>query len=234
MNRFARIVLVTVLVCISVFKISAQTGEVVVKSDGDITKVVIDSLKYVLPQFEKGTIYFKQRPKSDAVLNISTIYPSISFIQGKDTLVLTKELESVVSFVQVGDRVWKKGIGYVEVIDKFSGLELGVERVLEFDKPKKQGAYGYAPENASVEVVNQVGNLYVDPILNERYLNIPYRYILRTYIIQEGKYHIPTKKVFRRIFPGKEKQIDSYIKDNKVNFRRVNDVKELFEYCKEL
>lgn len=235
MKSMLRLLIITLLsTLISSYKASAQSGEVVIKSDGDLTKAVIDSLKYVLPEFEQGTIFFKRSPKVEAVLNISTIMPCITFIQKGDTLILSKEMEDNVALVMVGERLWRKKIGYVEVIDAYSDIELGIERRLVFEQPKKQGAYGYASETAAVDAVDRIGPEQIGLRFTDRYVNVPYKYTNTIFIINGDKRVIPTKNVFKKSFPGKEKEIDRYLKENKVDFRRVGDVQKLFNYCKEL
>ena len=235
MRVLFRIIIIGSLLFLPCVSVTAQSGEVIIKSDGDLSKSVIDSLKYVLPQFERGTIYFKDGQRSEGVFNINTIIPSVSFIQNnQDTLILKPEIEKVVSSVFLGERVWRKIGGYMEIVDSYSGLELGVERRLVFEQPKKVVGYGVTAESAAVDSYKYYESGGLGFNLSSRYVNVPYKYSMLTFILQDGKRVVPNKKLMKKIFPGKDKEIDSYIKSNDINFRKVEDVKRLFVYCKSL
>ena len=235
MRVLFRIIIVGSVLFLSYVSVTAQSGEVIIKSDGDLSRSVIDSLKYVLPQFERGTIYFEDGQKSEGIFNINTIVPSMSFIQNnKDTLILRSEIEKIVSAVFFGERVWRKIGGYMEIVDSYSGVELGVERRLVFEPPKKEVGYGVISESAAVDNYKYYESSGLGFNLSSRYVNVPYRYSISTFILQDGKRTVPNKKLMKKIFPGKDKAIDSYIKSNDINFRKAEDIKKLFAYCKSL
>lgn len=209
-----------------------KEGEVVVASGGDPTTKVVDSLQFILKNYSTGTVFFYNGDRNSALLNIGTLDQRVRFInESGDTLVVINEKN--ISAVIVSNRLFKKtntGM-YVEILDINKEVSLGIGRRLIFDQPKKIGAFGTASETSSVSTYSSIqdgiGNTYK---LNQ-YINVPYRFYVYPYLYKDEKVYTPSKKTFIKLFPDKKREIEEYLKANKVNFEKMSDIRPLFAIC---
>ncbi len=209
-----------------------KEGEVMVASGGDPTTTMVDSLQFILKNFSIGTVFFYNGDRNAALVNIGTLDQRVRFINEKgDTLVVVNEKD--ISAVIVSNRLFKKtntGM-YVEILDINKEVSLGVGRRLIFDQPKKMGAFGTASETSSVSTYSSIqdgtGNTYK---LNQ-FLNVPYRFYVYPYLYKDEKVYTPSKKTFIKLFPDKKREIEEYLKANKVNFEKMSDIRPLFAIC---
>lgn len=194
---------------------------------GDLAANMIDSVKYVTPEFQTGIVIFKTGEKTEAKLNISTIDQTLRFID-ENGEVLSVRNQDDISRVSIKGRTFVRGRGiYVELLDMSSDVILGVCRKVNFLETEKQGAYGKASPTTSVTSVSSYADNGYMYDLNQN-LTTPFLYKQIPYLYKNGVFYLASKKAFTKCFPDKKAEIQSYIDEKKVDFSDMDQVRPLF------
>jgi hypothetical protein len=214
------------------FALSIQAQDVIQHKKGeDMTQYMLDSVKYVLPDFTAGIVVFKDGRTANAPLNISTISQKLLFISPEG------DIQEVINQNNI-DRVSVKGHsfvqtkqGFVELLDIVDNVILGSVKRVKFLESEKKGAFGTTSETTSVTTISSITTE------GQRYelaqnVNTPYTYRVTPYLGRNGKFSYATKKYIMKCFPSKQDQIEAYLQEHKVDFENLDDVRALFEYLK--
>ena len=214
------------------FALSTQAQNVIQHKKGeDMTQHMLDSVKYVLPDFTAGIVIFRDGRTANGPLNISTISQKLLFISPQG------EIQEVLNQNNI-DRVSVKGRsfvqtkqGFVELLDIADNVILGSVKRVKFLESEKKGAFGTTSETTSVTTISSITTE------GQRYelaqnVNTPYTYRVTPYLGRNGKFSYATKKYIMKCFPSKQDQIEAYLQEHKVDFENLDDVRALFEYLK--
>lgn len=195
---------------------------------GDLANALMDSVKYVMPQFEQGIVVFKSGEQTEAKLNISTIDQTLRFIDKNDE-VLTVINQDDVNRVTIKGRTFVRGRGvYVELLSMSSDVVLGVCRRVNFLETEKQGAYGTkASPTTSVTTMTTYSDNGQVYDLNQN-ITTPFLYKQIPYFYKNGILYLATKKMMIKCFPDKKAEIQAYIKEKRVDFNDIEQVRPLF------
>lgn len=209
--------------------LSAQT--VTHKNTDDLTALLLDSVKYVQPEFASGRVIYKNGEQSNGAINISTVDQKVHFIDpsGK-TLVITDNDEVSKVYIK-GHTYMNSRYGYIEIHDIIDEILLGELRKVNFLEEEKTGAFGSKSQTTAITSINAVsaGGYMVDL---SQYRNTPYIYKKTPYLCRKGLFYIANKKMFQKCFPDKKEFIETYCKEHDVNFSNVDEVKKLFNALK--
>ena len=219
--------LLLVLCCASV---SAQN--VVHHERGeDLQQYLLDSFKFVMPDFQAGIVTFHDGNYSRGPVNISTIEQRVYFIATNgEKQILTNEDQ--VSRVSIKGRTFiKSKYGYIELLDAIGDGALGAVRRTSFFETEKKGAYGMASQTTSVTTIGSIqqgGQLYTLGVEQ----NTPFKYKVIPYLYKNSRVYLSNKKNFIKCFPDKKAVIEAYLKENSVDFEDLDAVRGLFEALK--
>lgn len=214
------------------FALGTQAQDMIQHKKGeDMTQYLLDSVKYALPDFTAGMVVFKDGRTANAPLNISTITQKLLFISPDG------EIQEVVNQNNI-DRVSVKGYsfvqtsqGFVELLDMVGDVVLGCVKRVKFLESEKKGAFGTSAVTTSVTTISSIsteGQRYE----LAQHVNTPYTYRVTPYLGRNGKFSYATKRYMMKCFPSKKNEIEAYLKENKVDFENMDDVRALFEYLK--
>ena len=164
------------------FALSIQAQDVIQHKKGeDMTQYMLDSVKYVLPDFTAGIVVFKDGRTANAPLNISTISQKLLFISPEG------DIQEVINQNNI-DRVSVKGHsfvktkqGFVELLDIVDNVILGSVKRVKFLESEKKGAFGTTSETTSVTTISSITTE------GQRYelaqnVNTPYTYRVTPYL----------------------------------------------------
>ncbi|MDD2595420.1 MAG: hypothetical protein PHD11_06345 [Bacteroidales bacterium] len=195
----------------------------------DLGQYILDSVKYVMPEYSKGIVVFTNGERSEGMLNISTIRQTLMFISPEGEVLEVKDNDEV-SRVTIKGRSFVRHRGlYIELLNMASDVVLAANYRINFLETEKQGAYGKASPTTSVTTISNYsdGGRMIELDQN---LTTPFRYKEVPYLYKDGTFYIASKKNFQKCFPDKKKQIESYLKETKVDFEKMEDVRLLFGY----
>ena len=207
--------------------LSAQTKVITVSEDEEMS--VVNSLRYVSPEYVEGSVQFKDGTRYPAMLNIDIYNSSTLFISPeKDTLAVTNEKD--IERVSLGSRMFfKTKNGYTEVLDMCGDVLLGCQRRLSILEIEKVGAFGMPTNSSSVQTISTLyegGNSFE----LSKYKNAKFKYEEIPVIISDGKNTPISDKTLKKYFPKKKESIDSYLSENKVDMKDANQVRALFRF----
>jgi hypothetical protein len=185
---------------------------------------------YRYPRFTRGYILFKNDQIASALLNYNRLSGQILFISPKgDTLEPADPRD--IRHVAIGsDTFHYFEKGYVELITHYPGINLFKKQTIQYNGKEKKGAYGaYSSATAANSIDKVADNHAIEKIGVDE--NDLYATETRYYLAgASGSLITAGKKGFRKLFPGKQKELEDYLSGNRISFSRQEDLIKLLEY----
>ena len=221
--------ILTLILLLGATALFAQEQNVIHHERGeDLQQYLLDSIKFVIPEFESGIITFHDGNFSRGPVNISTIEQRVYFI-GTDGKYQVLTNEDQVSRVSIKGRTFiKSKYGYIDLLKMSGDVALGAVRRVSFFETEKKGAYGMVSQTTSVTTIGtlqQGGQMYTLGVDQ----TTPFKYSVTPYLYKNSKVYLSNKKNFLKCFPDKKEAIEQYLKDHNVDFERLDDVTGLFD-----
>jgi hypothetical protein len=187
---------------------------------------------YVLPDFVEGSALMKNGKTQDAVMNYNMVTEEMIFEKGDTKLAMTN-LEAV-DTVYLGTRKFiPHGKVFYEVLlsDKISLFIKHKCNLLQAGTPAGYGGTSETSATTSISILVNSGSMYK--------LQLPKEYRVKDasqfWISMDNSESIVTsQKQFLKIFPEKSKELEQFIKQNKLNVRKQDDLVILINKCNEL
>ena len=190
---------------------------------------MLDSVKYILPEFTAGMVIFKSGEQSNGAINISAIDQKIHFIDPKGEVLVITNNDEVSRVFAKGRTFLNSRYGYVELYETVGDIFMGEARKVGFISEDKVGAFGSKSQTTSIQTINSVqtsGGYMVD---FEKQKNSPYTYKKIPYVCRKGLFLTVSKKTLQKCFPEKKDIIEQYIQEKNPNLNHVEDVREMFK-----
>jgi hypothetical protein len=124
--------------------------------------------------------------------------------------------------------------GFLEVLKEADDKAILVRWKLKLTAVKNIGAYGTTTESAAIDYVTQIGySGYIiegEKLIHPQELN--YRVMPDYYLrLDSGLFRITGERDFVRVFGNDKKDIiRAYVKEYKLNFKKLSDILRLFDY----
>ena len=193
------------------------------------SQMMLDSVKYVMPEFVTGTIVFDNGEQYIGPINIFTVTQRIHFKnENGEVMELTNNLDVSSVFIK-GRTFLNSRYGYVELYETVGDIFMGEVRKVGFISEDKVGAFGSKSQTTSIQTINSVqtsGGYMVD---FEKQRNSPYTYKKIPYVCRKGLFLTVSKKTLQKCFPDKKDIIEQYIQEKNPNLSHVDDVREMFK-----
>lgn len=196
----------------------------------NVSDIMPDSIKYLLPTFTKGYVLFKNGERSEARFNYNMLTGEVQFLNEKDSVMDIANPDDVHFVSMEGHFFVKYKKNYIDIIDD-GDVQLGVHRRLRITSDRKDAGYGGTSSLMKVETVTSLTEAGVDLTTNEELIYTEYNTF---YVIKGKSTSVASKKVFLKAFPKHKAEIEKFIKDNKVDFSKEMDLRSLMIYCKSL
>lgn len=208
---------------------------VTIKSGDRIQDGLTSADLYYYPQFTRGEVFFKDGTKASAKINYSRLFDQILFIDSKgDTLALAQE--RTIKFIAVHQDTFYYNEGFVRVIADNEFVKLAEKQVWVVADIRKPGPHNTSTSTIGVTSVRAFrhGN---DAVRNPLKLDedIVLRKETQYYFGDEYNHFIrAAKKGLFELFNKKQRSIEDYLKENKVNFGKKDDIDKLFQFISKL
>jgi hypothetical protein len=184
---------------------------------------------YVFPDFFTGSVLLKSGNQNDIRLNYNTITEEMIF-ENQGKYLAISNLESI-------DTVYILNRKFIPVEKKFyeilvnMDIPLFVRYLSSVTPPGKPTAYGGTSQTSSSTSVNKLylsGNTYD--------MELPDDYKVTTseifFIFHKGQYNrINSVNQLIKLIPEKKTQIKEFVKENKTDFKKQEDLITLIRYC---
>jgi len=190
---------------------------------------MLDSVRYVLPEFAAGMVLFNNGEQSNGAININTIDQKIHFIDPKGQILVISNNEQVSRLFAKGRTFVNSRYGYIEIYETAGDIFMGEVRKVGFISEDKVGAFGSKSQTTAIQSVNGIqatGGYIVD---FEKQKNTPFIYKKIPYLSRKGLIQPVTKKTLQKCFPDKKEFIEQYIDEHNPNLNDVEDVREMFK-----
>lgn len=187
----------------------------------------------LFPQFEKGTVVFKNGSRTPALLNYNMLQEEMLFQDANSTvMVLANPVDILV--VIIGEQrfspISSKGIFYQEI--QAGNGSFFVQHKAAMLSEGKAAAYGGYSQTSSITAYGSLYNAESGTVYN---LNINEKFKLKIdnfYYILSGKNYkkFNNAKSLGKLFKGNESKIEQFAKEQSINFNKIEDITRIVEY----
>ena len=225
-----KVVLSQMLFIFFVSCIFAQSGDIVrIKAGENPAAGFSPHGFYRFPTFSEGVVVFKNGGKTSGRFNYHLLNEEVQFISANgDTLALSDPL--AIQYITIDSSLFYYSEGYLEVVESNESLKLAKKLRLNTNW-EKIGAYGQASPSGSIRTANRImlGNTGSNLRLNEDLViekKTTYYWLDKYNTVLKA-----TKANLLKLLPSdKERNIEEYVKNNKIDFKKEADLKKLLKY----
>ena len=190
---------------------------------------MLDSVKYVLPEFNAGIVIFNNGQQSNGALNINTIDHKVHFIDPSGQILVLSNNDDVARVFIKGRSFMNSRYGYIEIYEAAGDIFMGEGRRVGFISEDKVGAFGSKSQTTAIQSVKSIQAAAGYMVDFEQQKNSPYTYRKTPYLCRKGVILTVSKKTIQKCFPEKKEIIDQYIAEHDPNFNNVEDVRKMFK-----
>lgn len=187
--------------------------------------------------FQPGTIIFSNGTTLKAELNYHFLTNSVCLINEQDEKMILGDL-SQIQLIHFGRHAFVpiSKVDVTEVLKIFDdNSKLLLRRIAKVKQaPDNSGAYGSSTVTSSVSKLSSAPfdggkNVKLSTVVEREYS------LYEDYMIEkDGKrYRIVNAKSFKKVFPSKWEQAKNFIKENKFNLKKPEDLFRIIEFCTE-
>lgn len=213
--------------------LSAQDSlHVTIKAGYKVSDVLNSSDIYYYPQFTYGKVLFRDGSKSAAKMNYNRLFDQMLFISSNgDTLAIDDEKNIRSIFIDKDTFYYDEG--YVRVIANYGNAKLAEKQTWVLEDIRKIGTHNsqaktFAVYSFNMFTTNDTETKSKDLILNE---DIILRKESQYFFGDDFNHFVrSSRKRLLVLFPKDEQVIDNYLKDNKVNFDKKEDLEKLVQF----
>ncbi len=227
-----KIIIITSII-LSAYHTYSQDKKIFVINPGQkITDVVLPADMYRYADFKTGTVYFKDRRESNALMNYNLVLNEIQFIDAKgDTFSLADE--QLIKLITIDNDSFFYSKGCYELVNSFNNIRLVRREVIYKSSVNKIGAYDQPVQGGSASSYTSFssGGRDINLIVNEK---ITMKKEESYYLAYQNGHIMPaSKRNLQREFPKYSAAIEEYSNSNSIDFRKGKDMEKLFDYLKQ-
>jgi len=208
-----------------------DSTHVTIKSGNKVGDVLTPAEMYHFPQFTKGQVFFKGGTKATAKMNYTRVFDQMLFIDLKgDTLAIADE--EAIKFVAIAQDTFYYDEGYVRIIADNDFVKFAEKQVWVVADIRKTGTHNTSTNTVGITSVKSFRHgddiARNDLTLNE---DIVLRKETQYYIGDENNRFVRAgKKKLLQLFPKEQRSIENYLKENKLDYNKKDDVEKLYQF----
>lgn len=195
------------------------------------------SAAYLFPAFVKGVVYFRNGTKQDALLNYHCRDGQMQFLNPQsDTLLFTGKY--LINYVEIGERrfVLTETHSDMEVIGAAGRTQLAARTQPEVvgNSLSYSGQHFSASEGSAAHVQmisNNGGHVQWENNASGHRWRVKTTYFL---IDQNRVVHPASRRAFLHVYGRNRRQLTRYLRENRIDFARAEDLQRLIEFCNSL
>ena len=219
-------VIIIAILLLPVIYASTQKKSYTVKGDDEIDASLPDSLKFIYPRFVHGTVYFRNGNFSNAILNYNLLKGEMLFIDPKgDTL--TIDNEATIRSISINKDSFYYDKGYLQLVSSYPEIKLAKRESIDVTDELKMGGYG---QTSSVSAITSISSVYRGTEVARLKSRGELLLLKHTRYFIGDKFNnfIPaTKKNIIKIFKVKDAVAEDFLKENRIQFNKEDDLKKL-------
>lgn len=214
---------------------SQDSTFVTIKTGESVKDVLTPADIYHYPQFTNGKVFLRDGAKAAAKMNYNRLYGQMLFINPKgDTLALADEKN--IKFIVIDRDTFYFGDGYLRLMANDGAIKLTEKQVWVMADIRKIGTHNKPTTTVAVTSFSSYTNgldaaKSKDLIMNE---DILLRKETQYYFGDKFNLFVPAnKKGLQQLFPKEHNSLDNYLKENKVNFNKKDDIEKLYQFLRQ-
>ena len=228
-----RSLLLLFFILIGYADLSAQDSTFVTIKTGQSVKDVLTSADiYHYPQFTNGKVFLRDGTKAAGKMNYNRLYGQMLFINPiGDTLALADEKN--VKFIVIDRDTFYYDGGYLRLMANGGVVKLTEKQIWVLADIRKIGTHNRPTTTVAVTSFSSYTDgrdaaKSKDLIMNE---DVVLRKETQYYFGDKYNLFVPaSKKGLLQLFPKEQQEIDNYLKENKVNFNKRDDIEKLYQF----
>jgi hypothetical protein len=215
----------------------AQDSTIVtIKAGYRVKDVLTPADIYYYPQFTNGKVFLRDGSRAAAKMNFTRLYDQMLFIDPKgDTLALADEKN--IKFITVDKDTLYYDEGYVRLIADYGIVKLAEKQLWVVIDIRKIGTHDSPKNTVAITTVSNLADVSgraksYDFLINE---DMVIRKEAQYYFGDEFNHFVrASKKKLMSLFANEGRSIENYLKENKVNFDKKDDVEKLCQFLSQL
>ncbi len=214
--------------------LSQKTREISVGPEQTAAEAFKARDKYRFEDFQDGYLITRQKKKSQALkLNFNFLIGLPQFINTKGDTMTADPKNADLAYIGKTMFIWNAPEkSYYELLMYHEDIKLAIQRTWKF--ARTETVYDDPRKGKSINMTRDPGNMVYSKKLSRmiRNENTVFRRD-SSYVYIDGKDETfkANKSNLQKLFPGQKQQIDKYIDDTDVNFKKEEDLKMLFQFC---
>jgi len=213
--------------------LSAQDSTfVTIKTGQSVKDVLTTSDIYHYPQFTNGKVFLRDGSKAAGKMNYNRLYGQMLFINPiGDTLALADEKN--IKFIVIDRDTFYYDGGYLRLMANSGVVKLTEKQIWVLADIRKIGTHNRPTTTVAVTSFSSYTDgrdaaKSKDLIMNE---DVVLRKETQYYFGDKYNLFVPaSKKGLLQLFPKEQQEIDNYLKENKVNFNKKEDIEKLYQF----
>ena len=196
------------------------------------------SVRYMYPQFVEGEVVLNNGQSSLCMVNYNIFHDEMEFIQNNDTVTISRKRELKYVIADVDTFIYTPGYmknvpGYMKHIYGQT-LKVYCKDKINLKEILKRGAMGAVNRSAAIASYS-----YVDDFIIPYTFVVPEDYVFRREIAyyiatSSGAFEPIKKRNILKLFSFHKGEVKKYLKANKINFEKEEDVIKLAKFLETL
>ena len=189
--------------------------------------------RYTYSEFIPGIVYFKNNNVGGGRMNYDALVRGIEFIDANGDTVILDNLETIRNVVMANDTFVVEKITLQQIALK-GNIRLAKSWVIMVSNHQREGAMGQVTD-ASVETFTSLsssGNALKTMVAKDI---LTFKEHTTFYFGNKfGQFKLANKKNLMSDFGNHKKEISAYLEENKVNFLKEEDMRNLLDFLSKL
>jgi hypothetical protein len=205
---------------------------VTIKAGNKVKDVLTPAEIFSYPQFTNGKVFFKDGTKAVAKMNYTRLTDQMLFIDPKgDTLELADE--KTIRFITIDKDTIYYDEGYIRLIANNGVVKLGEKQLWVVADVQKIGTHNTPKSSVAITSLSTYSDegtraKSYDLVLNQDLIirKETLYYLGDSY----NRFARAGKKKLLLLFPKEQMSLENYLKENKVNFDKKEDLEKLVQF----
>jgi len=230
-------VLLCLFILVGYSDLSAQDSTLVIIKAGNRVKDVLTAADiYYYPQFTDGNVILRDGTMVAVKMNYTRLFDQMLFVGRKgDTLALADEKN--IKFIAIDQDTFYYDKGYIRIIVDNDFVKLAEKQIWVVADVRKIGTHNTPKNTVAITSLSSYSDGHdaaksKDLLLNE---DLVLRKKTEYYFGNAYNHFVLAgKKRLQQLFPKEELSIENYLKKNKVNFDKRDDLEKLAQFLSDL
>jgi len=196
------------------------------------------SVRYMYPQFVEGKVVLNSGQSSTCIVNYNMLHDEMEFIQDNDTVTIIRKRELKYVIADIDTFIYTPGYmknvpGYMKHIYG-QKLKVYCKDKINLKDILKRGAMGSINRTAAIGSFSDFehGNIPYNLVVPEDYV---FKREIAYYIAtSSGAFEPIKKRNILKLFSFHKSDVKKYLKANKINFEKEDDVMKLAKFLETL